>query len=74
MKLFKSIRGKYHYNRYLKYKGWFVTGSIESLYKSFYLDYHPAEDEIDRLKNKKINYKNKRTWSESSDNITCMLG
>jgi hypothetical protein len=72
MKLFKSIRGRYHYNRYLKYKGWYMTGSIESLYKSFYLGYQPAENEIDRLKKRKINHK--RAWSEDSEDITCILG
>ncbi len=49
-----------------------MTRSLNSLYKSFYLDYQPAEDEIDRLKKGKI--RNKAAWSESSEGITCILG
>ena len=63
MKIFKTLRGNYQYNRYLKYKGWNNTWSLEALYKSFYLDFKKAENEIDRLRYKNRN-NNKSDWKE----------
>jgi len=50
VKIFKTLRGYHQYRRYLKYKNWNNTYALNALYKSFYLDYKKAEDEIDRLR------------------------
>jgi len=59
MKFLKTLRGNYQYKKYLKYKGWNTTRSLNALYKSFYLDFEKAENEIDRLRY--INRNNNKT-------------
>jgi len=63
VKIFKTLRGYHQYRRYLKYKNWNNTWALNALYKSFYLDYKKAEDEIDRLRYKNRN-NNKTDWRE----------
>jgi len=72
MKLFKTLRGKYQYKRYLKYKSWNNTRSLDALYKSFYLDFKKAEDEIDRLRYKNRN-NNKTDWKEEPSKLLRLM-
>jgi len=68
MKIFKTLRGDYQYKRYLKYKGWNNTWALRALYKSFYLDFKKAEDEIDRLSYKNRN-KNNTDWKKNPSKL-----
>jgi hypothetical protein len=72
MRLFKSIRGNYQYRKYLKYSGWNNTWALNALYKSFYLDFKKAEDEIDRLRYKNRN-NNKTDWREDPSKLLRLM-
>ena len=72
MNILKTIRGKRQYKKYLKYRGWNTTKSLNALYKSFYLDFKQAEDEIDRLRYKNRN-NNKTDWREEPSNLLRLM-
>jgi len=72
MNILKTIRGKRQYKKYLKYRGWNTTKSLNALYKSFYLDFKQAEDEIDRLRYKNRN-NNKTDWREEPSKLLRLM-
>jgi|GEM_PF-1524766 hypothetical protein len=68
MRFFKRFRGVCQYKKYLKYKGWNNTWALRALYKSFYLDFQKAENEIDRLRYKNRN-NNKSSWKKDPSRL-----
>jgi len=72
VKIFKTLIGRYQYRRYLKYKNWNNTCALNALYKSFYLDYKKAEDEIVRLRYKNRN-NNKTDWRECPSKLLRLM-